>query len=66
MTEDTLPKLYTVAEVAKIFAVTPYTVRLWCRDGTLDAVKPGKSWRVPESEVHRLAHERYGPNDVTH
>jgi excisionase family DNA binding protein len=53
-------KLYTVTEVAEVFQVSEYTVREWCKNGTLDAVKPGKSWRVPESEVTRLAHERYG------
>lgn len=62
MTELNVPQFYSVKAVAEVFGVTPYTVREWCKNGTLEAVQPGKEWRIPESEVIRLAHERYGPD----
>lgn len=36
----------TSAEVARYVRVDPATVRRWCTDGTLAAIKVGKGFRV--------------------
>lgn len=52
--------LYTVAEIAKQFACTPTTVRLWISDGHLGAFKIGKCYRVTGEAVANFVarHER--------
>ena len=52
---------YKVSEVAKRFHVSPYTVREWLNTGNLKGGKiNGHNWRIPRSEVERLARELYG------
>jgi len=46
--------LLTPAEVAAILGVHVYTVRRWARDGTIDAVKMGRSIRIPAESVEAL------------
>jgi len=50
-----------VSEVAKMFDVTPYTVRVWLKDGTLEGIKIGKGhyWRIPMSAARDLAQRKY-------
>lgn len=53
--------LLTVDEVAKIFSVTPRTVRLWCSEGKLKSVKLSTGGRrVLKSDMVNFANERYG------
>lgn len=54
--------LMKVAQVAKIFSVSQFTVRSWCRDGTLKAIKFGRdgAWRIQKSEMIRYANIRFG------
>lgn len=53
--------LMTVAEVAKIFEVQPRTIREWLKADTMHGSKlPTGGWRIPTSEVHRFANEKYG------
>ena len=54
--------LMKIPDVAKIFDVTPGTIRLWLREGTIKGTKIGTGhyWRIPQSEVIRVANERYG------
>lgn len=50
-----VPKMYTPAEIAAIFAVDVRTVRRWIEAGEIVAIKlPGGHWRIEESEVERL------------
>lgn len=60
MTRPYRKSLMTVKEVAAVFEVKELTIRQWCRDGKILAAKPGKSWRIPRSEVERLAQAKYG------
>lgn len=54
-------KMYKVDDVAKLFDVTPYTVRHWINTDMLHAVKIRSGhWRVPESAVEEFANQKYG------
>lgn len=55
-------QLMKVSDVAKMFDVTPATVREWIKDGLLPAIKIGNGhyWRVYASEVTALAERKYG------
>ncbi len=43
--------LLTVAEVAAAWRVTEQTVRSFCRDGRLPAIRTGRQWRVLASAL---------------
>ena len=53
-----LETLYTPAEVAKYFGVSPQTVRIWIKSGKLRAIKLGTKGsallRVPESALSEM------------
>lgn len=66
MTEN-IEKNYRVSEVAKILGVTPYTVRLYLREGVLSGYKNTNSgrakndhWRVPESALKTYLESKHG------
>ena len=42
----------TVAEVAELLKLNQQTVRNWIDQGSLPAVRVGRSFRVPEQAVH--------------
>jgi len=50
-----MEKLLRVSEASKILGVAPTTIRLWIRQGRIRAARIGKLWRIPQSEVERLA-----------
>jgi excisionase family DNA binding protein len=41
------PKVYTVAEFAQLFAISPRIVRDLIRKGELPALRIGRSYRIP-------------------
>lgn len=47
MTEQELRYHYTVEQVAQALQLHPTTVRRFCRQGALNAVRYGRSWRIP-------------------
>lgn len=49
--------LLTVPEAARALRVTPWTLRKWLNEGTLQGVRPrpGGRWRVPQSALDRIA-----------
>ncbi|MCL2780889.1 MAG: helix-turn-helix domain-containing protein [Actinomycetia bacterium] len=53
-TERTLaePRFLTVAEVAAVMRVSNMTVYRLVHGGELEAIRVGRSFRVPESAVH--------------
>lgn len=53
MTErwDQHEELLGVEAVADRLGVQPTTVHRWCRDGLLECLKPGKSWRIRSSSL---------------
>lgn len=52
--------LLTVPEAARALRVTPWTLRKWLNEGTLQGVRPrpGGRWRVPQSALDRIAQTR--------
>lgn len=53
-------ELITVAEIADKFHVSVWAVREWIKSGKLNAIRPGKSYLVPRSELVRFANTMYG------
>jgi excisionase family DNA binding protein len=53
--EDTLINLLTIEEVARIFRVTPRTIRSWIDQGKLEAVRLGpKLIRINEDHFYNF------------
>ena len=50
-------KFYTTNQVAEIFQVKNFTVRNWIEQGQVRAAKVNGQWRIPQTEVTRLADE---------
>jgi excisionase family DNA binding protein len=60
-TEELLP----LPEAAERLGVSVYTVRRWIKDGKLQAFRPGKEYRIPETALTRLVMESaVSPKDV--
>lgn len=62
MPESSIDQMLSVSKVAELFAVTPETIRNWCKEGKFpNATKPGGTiWKIPESDVRALAQATYG------
>lgn len=58
--DPTTDPLYGVEQVADMFGVGEPQVRVWIKDGKLNATKVLGRWRVPKSEIIRLANEEHG------
>jgi excisionase family DNA binding protein len=52
--KQTIEQLYTVGEVAKMLAMSKFTIYDWCGKGLVKSLKIGKLVRIPHSEVLRL------------
>lgn len=50
-------KFYSITTVAKIFEVTPATIRNWITSGSLKAVKIQGRWRIPHSAIVAFSDE---------
>lgn len=44
-------KVYTLDEVAKILSLSKRTLYTYVKEGRLEAVKVGKSWRVRKDQL---------------
>lgn len=54
--ETQMNDFYTPKETAKLLGVHYITVYRWLNDGTLRGIRLGpKLWRVPRSEIERMA-----------
>lgn len=52
---DLAERLFTTAEVARLFKVDPKTVNRWAKTGRIEAIRtPGGHRRIRESEVLAL------------
>jgi len=50
-----LPVFVDKHRAARLLGVSWFTIVRWVKDGTLQGVKIGSSWRIPASEIERLA-----------
>lgn len=58
-------RYYTTKTAAERMEVAPVTVRLWCEQGRLPAIKLGKLWKIPVAAVEeRLARALQGRGEV--
>jgi excisionase family DNA binding protein len=64
MNEFDLPQVLTADEAAKALRVSPESVRRWLRDGSMQGVKFGHTWRVSRDEVLRVLQEGIEPRPV--
>lgn len=49
------------SDVAKMFSVTVYTVRGWCKEGKIRSIKlPNGHTRIPHSAMVEYANQKYG------
>lgn len=55
-----MEEVLTADEVADYLRVHLTTVRRWCREGELPAVKVGRSYRVRRADLDRWWSERIG------
>ncbi|MEM1632448.1 MAG: IS607 family transposase, partial [Thermofilum sp.] len=47
-------RLYRTSEVAELLNISVSTVKKWIKQGRLHALRVGKLWMIPESEVRRI------------
>jgi len=47
-------KLYRTSEVAKILNISVSGVKKWIREGRIRAIRVGRFWMIPESEIQRI------------
>lgn len=60
ITED---PLLSTKQIAKLFGVTPYTIRKWINDDRMKAVRLNGQLKVRRSEVNRYAQEMFGDEE---
>lgn len=53
----------SIKQVSEIFAVRPYAVREWIKDGKIKGVKISSQWRIQKSVVQKFAQDAYGDTD---
>jgi excisionase family DNA binding protein len=52
---EMMDRLLTVSEAARMLALRPGTIRVWCYRGLLAYVKVGtRAVRIPVSEIRRI------------
>ena len=53
--------LLKVKEVAEVLRVTPKTIRTWCREGKMRAIRIGKEYKILRDDLERLMLEHLIP-----
>lgn len=51
------------SDIARMFGVKPYTVRVWIRDGKLKSEKINGRLKVRMSEVQKYAQQQFGEDE---
>lgn len=55
-------EVLTVREVATYLRVSRVTVWRWCQQGTIPALRVGRTWRIRRSDMMCLEHVPPDPN----
>lgn len=50
---DEIEEMLSRGETAKGLGITPKTLSVWIKEGKVKAAKPGRSYRIPKSEIRR-------------
>lgn len=58
--EDSGGAMLTVEQAAGLLQLTPRTIRKYCREGQIEAVKFGNTWRIPAKAVGLFALNQKG------
>lgn len=45
---------YKTRDIAEMFGIDILTAQSWCREGKIKAVKIGRDWYIPISELEKL------------
>ena len=53
-TQDELPRMRSVADVAEMFGRSPRTIRSWIARGIFNPVKVGNAVFIPETQIEAL------------
>ena len=52
--EEKAERPFTVKETADFLKVNINTITRWIKEGRLKAVKIGRAWRIPRSEIEKI------------
>ena len=52
--KDSQRLLYSIGEVAKLLGVSPITVRKWIKQGKIHAIKLGRKYAIPATEIDKI------------
>lgn len=63
--DDDVGALLTVEQAADLLQLTPHTIRKYCREGKIEAVKFGNIWRISARVVGRYALNKKGNTNDT-
>jgi excisionase family DNA binding protein len=47
-------EVLTVKEVSELLKTSERTVQYWCKNGKIKAMRIGKKWLIPESEIEKM------------
>ena len=50
--------ILSVQQIAKFFGVSKKTVWEWCKKGKLPAFKIGKEWKIRQSDMQKMIHQK--------
>ncbi len=57
LTSSLQPLAVSIADAARLLALSPHTIRLYVRQGKLQVVHFGRRISIPMNEIERLARE---------
>ena len=53
-----MERLYVLKEAADYLGIKPATLREWLRTGKVKGSKVGRQWRLRESDLEAICHDR--------
>lgn len=53
-------KMLTRKEAAERLGITPVTLSAWIKAGKIKVARPGRAYKIPESEIDRILEAKNG------